>query len=69
MEVYIPEAIEQFKELGKTGCVEFLAETFDHSLASLSDPEEFRRQVKKHSEKIELLFGQKPKVFRKTELI
>ncbi|GHT76459.1 alpha-amylase [Bacteroidia bacterium] len=69
LEVYVPEAIEQFKELAKTGCVEFLAETYDHSLASLTDPEEFKKQVKAHVEKIELLFGQKPKVFRNTELI
>ncbi|MDR0863331.1 MAG: glycoside hydrolase family 57 protein [Candidatus Symbiothrix sp.] len=69
LEVYVPEAIDQFKELAKTGCVEFLAETYNHSLASLTDPEEFTRQVKAHSEKIELLFGQKPKVFRNTELI
>jgi alpha-amylase len=69
MEVYVPEAIEQFKELAKTGCVEFLAETYNHSLASLTDPEEFEKQVKAHVEKIELLFGQKPKVFRNTELI
>jgi alpha-amylase len=69
LEIYVPEAIEQFKELSKTGCVEFLAETYNHSLASLYDPEEFNQQVKAHSEKIELLFGQKPKVFRNTELI
>jgi alpha-amylase len=69
MEIYEPEAIEQFKELAKTGCVEFLAETYNHSLASLTDPEEFEKQVKAHVEKIELLFGQKPKVFRNTELI
>jgi alpha-amylase len=35
----------------------------------LTDPEEFQKQVKAHTEKIELLFGQKPKVFRNTELI
>ena len=69
MEVYVPEVIEQFKELAKTGCVEFLAEPYSHSLASLTEPEEFRKQVKAHVEKIELLFGQKPKVFRNTELI
>ena len=40
-----------------------------HSLASLSDPEEFKIQVKQHDEKIEQLFGVKPKVFRNTELI
>ena len=69
LEVYVPEAIDGFKELAKTGCVEFLAETFDHSLSSLKEPEEFRKQVKAHSDKIKLLFGQKPKVFRNTELI
>jgi Alpha-amylase/alpha-mannosidase len=69
LEIYVPEVIDGFKELAKTGCVEFLTETFDHSLASLRDPEEFSRQVKAHSDKIKLLFGQKPKVFRNTELI
>jgi len=69
LEIYVPEAIDGFKELAKTGSVEFLAETYDHSLASMEDPEEFRNQVRKHSEKIQLLFGQTPKVFRNTELI
>ena len=69
MEVYVPEAIEQLKEMAKSGCVEFLAETYNHSLASLTDAKEFEKQVKAHSEKIELLFGQKPKIFRNTELI
>ncbi|HQY89270.1 MAG TPA: glycoside hydrolase family 57 protein, partial [Tepidisphaeraceae bacterium] len=48
---------------------EFLAETYHHSLASLYSDEEFREQVALHSAKIEKLFGQKPKVFRNTELI
>ncbi len=69
MEIYVPEVIDSFKELSKTGCVEFLAETYAHSLSSLKDPEEFEKQVKAHSAKIESLFGQKPKVFRNTELI
>ncbi len=69
LEIYVPEAIEGFKEMVKTGCVEFLSETYSHSLASLYDPEEFKNQVKAHSDKIELLFGQKPKVLRNTELI
>ncbi|MDL2243860.1 polysaccharide deacetylase family protein, partial [Bacteroidales bacterium OttesenSCG-928-J19] len=66
LEIYVPEVIDGLRELAKTGCVEFLAETYDHSLASLEEPEEFRRQVKAHSDKIELLFGQKPKAFRNT---
>jgi len=69
LEVFVPEAIDGFKELAKTGNVEFLAETYNHSLASLKDPEEFKNQVKAHSDKIQLLFGQKPKVLRNTELI
>jgi alpha-amylase len=35
----------------------------------LFDPTEFRNQVKQHSERINLLFGQKPTVLRNTELI
>ncbi len=66
---YSPEVIESFKELAKTGCVEFLAETYSHSLSSLISPEEFKEQVEQHSNAIELLFGKKPKVFRNTELI
>jgi alpha-amylase len=49
--------------------VEFLAETYNHSLASLHDPEEFEKQVRAHEAKIALLFNQKPKVFRNTELM
>lgn len=69
MEVYAPEVIDGFKELADTGCVEFLSETHGHSLASLIDPEGFKAQVKMHDDKIESLFGLKPKVFCNTELI
>lgn len=69
LEIYAPEVIDGFRELAKTGCVEFLTETYAHSLASLFDPDEFRNQVKQHSERIEMLFEQKPTVLRNTELI
>ncbi len=69
MEVYAPEVIDGLRQLANTGNVEFLAETYAHSLASLSDPVEFKNQVKQHAEKIEMLFNQKPTVFRNTELI
>src|SRR5579883_3243465 len=68
-ELYAPEVLESFQELADTGCVEFLGETYAHSLSSLVSPDEFQRQVKDHTAKIEFLFGQKPKVFRNTELI
>jgi len=70
LELYVPEVIDSFKELAKTGCVEFLAETYAHSLSSLrEDGDEFELQVKQHSDKVQSLFGLKPRVFRNTELI
>ena len=68
-EMYAPEVLDSFKALAKTGNVEFFAETYAHSLTALNNPEEFKRQVELHSNKIEELFGQKPKTFRNTELI
>ncbi len=68
-EQYVPEFIDLLKKLADTGCVEFLAETYAHSLSSLADPEEFVNQVKVHDEKIKELFGVQPKVLRNTELI
>ncbi|MCU4157348.1 glycoside hydrolase family 57 protein [Carboxylicivirga sp. A043] len=68
-EQYAPEVIESLKQLADTGCVEFMAETYSHSLAALKDNNEFNAQVKAHSQHIHELFGQKPKVFRNTELI
>ena len=68
-EEYAPEVLKSFQELAATGCVEFLAETCAHSLASLVSDNEFRSQVILHSETIERLFGKKPVTFRNTELI
>lgn len=68
-ERFTPEVIDSFKALAQTGCVEFLSETYSHSLSSLKSKREFQDQVKIHSKKIENLFGKKPKVFRNTELI
>ena len=66
---FCPEVIASFKALAETGKVEFLAETYYHSLASLASESEFRAQVEKHAAKIEELFGVKPAAFRNTELI
>jgi alpha-amylase len=68
-ELYAPEVIESFQKLAATGCVEFLAETYSHSLVSLKSKDEFSRQVRNHVNKIKSLFGQEPRVFRNTELI
>ena len=69
LEIYAPEVIDGFRELAKTGHVEFLTETYSHSLAALFDPEEFRLQIEQHAKRIEMLFGVKPTVVRNTELI
>jgi len=69
LEMHAPEVIDSFRQLAKTDCVEFLAETYAHSLCSLKDPEEFRSQVELHSKRIVSMFGKKPKTFRNTELI
>ena len=66
---YAPQVLDSFRELAATGSVEFLAETYSHSLASLCCDEEFEEQVKAHSKLIEEEFGQKPRAFRNTELI
>ena len=64
-----PDVIESFRKLGETGCVEFLGETYYHSLAALYSPTEFERQVKLHQKAIFNLLGKRPKVFRNTELL
>lgn len=68
-ELYAPDVIKSFQDLAETGCVEFLSETYSHSLASLKDKGIFEQQVKLHDQRIFELFGQKPKVFRNTEMI
>jgi alpha-amylase len=68
-EIYAPEVIESFQELANTGCVEFLGETYSHSLVSLANKQAFEKQVLRHTKKITTLFGKKPKVFANTEMI
>jgi alpha-amylase len=68
-ELYAPEVIRSFQELAQTGAVEFLAETYSHSLSSLKDKTIFEEQVTLHAKRIFDLFGQKPTVFRNTEMI
>jgi alpha-amylase len=68
-ELYAPQIIKSFQELAKTGCIEFLSETWCHSLASLKDKPTFEKQVILHENRISDLFGQKPQVFRNTEMI
>ena len=71
LERYAPQVIDLLQELNETGCCEFIAEPYSHGLASLAPNGEqsFREEVKRQVDKINQLFGQKPKVFRNSSLI
>ena len=69
LQMYSPEVLASFKELADTGCVEFLSETYYHSLSFLYSKNEFFEQVRAHKELIKKLFDQTPRVFRNTELV
>jgi len=69
LEWYAPHVLQSFVNLAKTGRVEFISETFYHSLASIYSQEEFEDQVKAQNAKLFKIFGVKPKLFRNTELI
>jgi glycogen synthase len=75
-EKYKPDVIKALKTLIETGekhrQVEYLEETYYHSLSSLfEDPrkKEFRDQVSLHRDKMRRLFGIFPTSFRNTELM
>ena len=71
LERYAPQVIDLLQELAQTGCCEFIAEPYSHGLAALAPNGEqsFREEVKRQVDKINQLFGQKPKVFRNSSLI
>ena len=68
-EEFAPEVLESFRKLAATGAVEFLCETYYHSLACEMESDEFEAQIVKHAEKILEHFHVRPAVFRNTELI
>lgn len=63
------DALKSFQRLADTGCVEFISETYYHSLAFLFSPREFKEQVTIQREKIKNLFGKTPTAFRPTAFI
>ena len=66
---YEPLVIDSFQQLANTGAVEFLGETNYHSMAFLTDREEFIEQVNQHARKMMQLTGMHPLIFRNTELM
>lgn len=68
LEQWAPDVIDLFKGLADSGCCEFVGETYYHSLSFLYSRDEFAEQIDMHTQKVQDLFGQRPKVFRNTEL-
>jgi alpha-amylase len=71
LERYAPQVMDLLQELNETNCCEFLAEPYSHGLSSLSPKGEqyFRDETKRQAERINNLFGQKPKIFRNSSMI
>lgn len=69
MQEFKPEVLNSFQELFDSKRVEVLEETCAHSLSFLFSKKEFEEQVREHNKTVRKLFGQKPRVFRNTELI
>lgn len=69
MEAHRPDVLASFIELAETGQVEFIGQTYYHSLSYIYSPSEFERQVKKHIDKVKEHFGKRPTVFRNTGMI
>ena len=69
-EMFEKDLLETFKQLADTGCVEFLNQTYYHSVSSLyPEKDEFIEQVKLHRETVKSLLGCTPTVFENTELL
>jgi alpha-amylase len=69
-EMFNKDVLESFKQLAETGCVEFLNQTYYHSLAGLyPERQEFIEQVKMHQQMMRDLLGCSSQVFENTELL
>jgi alpha-amylase len=69
-EMFEKDLLDTFKQLAETGCVEFLNQTYYHSISSLySEKNEFIEQVKLHQQTVKTLLGFSPSVFENTELL
>jgi alpha-amylase len=70
-EMYDRGLLDSFQQLASTGYVEFLSQTYYHSLISLAeDWDEFGEQIRMHRDIItEYLKVPKPQIFENTELI
>jgi len=69
-EMFNKDLLESFKQLSETGCVEFLNQTYYHSLAGLyPEKGEFIEQVRMHQQLMRSMVKYTPSVFENTELL
>jgi alpha-amylase len=69
-EMFEKDLLESFRQLAETHRVEFLDQTYYHSISSLyPEKNEFIEQVKLHRDTIKSLLGYEPTVFENTELL
>ncbi len=69
-EAFNKDVLDSFKQLAETGCVEFLDQTYYHSLSSLYPVrDEFVEQVRMHSAAMHSYLHYEPRVFENTELL
>jgi alpha-amylase len=63
--------LDSFKQLASSQCIEFLGQTYYHSLSSLFDPNwtEFVEQVEMHRKLMKEIFGFNLKTFENTECL
>jgi alpha-amylase len=69
-EMFDKDLLETFKQLAASRCVEFLNQTYYHSIASLyPEKEEFIAQAAMHKQVVKDLLGYTPTIFENTELL
>lgn len=68
-EKHAPEAIASFRDLVDTECVEMLGTPYHQGFAFAYSIQGFADEVERHRDRVAELFGQRPRVFRNTELI
>jgi alpha-amylase len=69
-EMYGKDVLESFQRLAATGHVEFICQTYYHSLAGFyPTKDEFVQQIKMHMDAIRENFGASPNLFENTEFL
>ena len=63
LEYAAPEMIRDLKKMNEFGYIEFLSDTYSHSILSKKNQKEFREQTLIQKQKVRNIFGQVPKAF------